>query len=143
MTEPDLSQPVQPGGDSRGVGESLDAPAADVPTVDEQDAADGPAGTAPGPRVEVVDEIVEVVEIVPQAPQPVTLRRAPRYRAFIGTGAAIGVILGVVLTGAFPDDGHFSTAAVTGYLAVSLALVGALAGAGAAVLLERRGAGPR
>jgi len=130
VTEPDLSEPVHPGGEPRGLGESLDAPAADVPTVDELTSATPAASTQPE---------VAVVQIVPDdaGPRRLALRRAPRYRAFIGTGAIIGVVLAVVLTALFPDDGRFSTASVMGYLAVSLALVGGLLGGAVAVLVER------
>jgi hypothetical protein len=67
----------------------------------------------------------------------VTLRRAPRYRAFIGTGAVAGAVLAVVLTALFPDDGRFSTGSVMAYLAISLALVGGLVGGAVAVVVER------
>jgi hypothetical protein len=70
--------------------------------------------------------------------QPATVRRAPRYRAFIGTGVVLGAVLGVVATMVFPDDGHFSTGAVAGYLSVTLGLLGGLLGGVAAVVAERR-----
>lgn len=144
MTEPDLSEPVHPGGEARGVGESLDAPAADVPPVDELPPGEHPIGESPAQaapvsaRPTVRAPEVTVVEIVDEpGPREVTMRRAPRYRAFVGTGAIIGVVLAVLLIALFPDDGRFSTASVLGYLAVSLGLVGGLLGGAVAVLVER------
>jgi hypothetical protein len=174
MTEPDPSEPVVPGGDPRGVGESLDAPAADVPAVDDPpveqaiDRSDTPdagfaAGTPGAGPVPLVDPVqppsagvgtppetgsaspvatatatASAAPTVP-APRPVVLRRAPRYRAFLLTGAGIGAVLGIVLTTVVPDrGGQFSTGTVLGYLAAVLALVGALVGGAVAVVLERR-----
>ena len=65
------------------------------------------------------------------------LRRAPRYRAFLITGAALGVLVAAVSTVALPVTGNYSAGGVFGYLAVSLGLFGALLGAGVAVLVER------
>lgn len=70
-------------------------------------------------------------------PQQVTLRRAPRYRAFVLTGVVVGVVLAAVLTLAFPDNGEFSARAVFGYVAVILALVFGTAGAVVAIFVER------
>jgi hypothetical protein len=168
MTEPDASEPFPEGGDPRGVGESLDAPSADVPAVDDPPAeqavgggvpeagyAVGTPGAGPVPLADPDDAPAAQAATAATAaqaataataatavgalpPQPVVLRRAPRYRSFVLTGAAVGAILGIVLTALFPDRGEFSTAAVTGYVSVSLALVGALIGGGLAVLAERR-----
>lgn len=110
-TEVHFSEPAGVG-EARGVGESWDTPSADVPAVMPGDAE--------------------------TARQQVTLRRAPRYRAFIGTGAVVGAVLAVVLTGLFPGSGRFSTGAVMGYLGVSLALLGALFGGLVAVLADRQ-----
>jgi len=146
VTLPDPSEPVPPGAEPRGVGESLDAPGSDVPAVDDLPPGERPIGESPAeltptpPRSPEVIEVIEVIEVVtlaPADPQQVTMRRAPRYRAFIGTGAVVGAVFAVVLVGVFPDDGHFSTGAVLGYLGVALALLGALLGGAVAVLLER------
>jgi hypothetical protein len=136
VTDSDPSEP-------RGVGETVDAPAPDVPPVEELPPGELPIGESPAearplpPRVvraeHAFDEVVSVDVRHPRA----TMRRAPRYRAFIGSGAVTGAVIGVVLTVVFPDDGNFSTGAVLGYLAVTLALLGALIGAAVAVVVER------
>jgi hypothetical protein len=70
-------------------------------------------------------------------PRQVTLRRAPRYRAFVLTGVGLGVALAAVLTVVFPNNGDFSVGALFGYVAVVLALLLGVAGALLAVYLER------
>lgn len=71
------------------------------------------------------------------APRQVTLRRAPRYRAFVLTGLVVGVAIALLLTRIFRETGEFSTRAVLGYLAVGLGLLGAVLGGLVAVLIER------
>ena len=66
-----------------------------------------------------------------------TQRRTPRYAAFLGTGAVVGVLAAVVLVlgpGAHVDD----TRRLLLYLAALLAGLGALLGGVVAVLLEGR-----
>lgn len=111
MTEPDPAEPVHPDGEAGGIGEARGAG-------DVRDTSAGPTTSMP-----------------PAA----TLRRAPRYRAFVLTGALVGIVLAILLTALFPDSGRFSTGSVMGYLAVALALIGGLLGAAVAVLIERPG----
>jgi hypothetical protein len=66
------------------------------------------------------------------------LRRAPRYGSFVVTGAVIGAVIGLVLSVSRPSTGQFSQNSVIGYVAATLGLLGALLGAGVAVLLDRR-----
>jgi hypothetical protein len=70
-------------------------------------------------------------------------RRAPRYGSFLATGAVLGIALGIVLSVIQSlrdkDTSQFSLNTVVGYVAATLGLVGALLGAGLAVLLDRRG----
>lgn len=63
--------------------------------------------------------------------------RTPRYRAFAGTGVAVGLVLAVVLGRFLPPGAAVSTRTALAYLAVFLGAVGALLGLGVAVLLER------
>jgi hypothetical protein len=70
-------------------------------------------------------------------------RRAPRYGSFLVTGAILGIALGLLLSVIQSlrdkDSSQFSLNTVAGYVAATLGLVGALLGAGVAVLLDRRG----
>jgi hypothetical protein len=69
----------------------------------------------------------------------VTRRKAPRYRSFALTGAAIGVIAGLLLGLVPPLHGQeYTRQAIVGYFTVSLGLIGALLGLGVALLAERR-----
>lgn len=70
-------------------------------------------------------------------PQQFAFRRAPRYGAFILTGAVLGVLVAAVLSVAFPNNGDFSARALFGYLAVILALILGLVGALVAIFVER------
>jgi hypothetical protein len=76
-------------------------------------------------------------------PQQVHLRRAPRYRAFVITGAVVGLVVAYVLSKATGDDPQFSGRSVLGYLVVILGLIGAVIGGGLAVLAERPRRGGR
>ena len=65
-------------------------------------------------------------------------RRAPRYGSFVFTGVVVGVVLAVIVSFGRPATGQFSQNSVVGYVAAIFGLVGALVGAVAAVLLDRR-----
>jgi hypothetical protein len=68
----------------------------------------------------------------------VRLRRAPRYRAFVATGALLGALAGIVARLLLGDSGSvFSSATTTGYLAAIGLLLGGLLGAAVAVLADR------
>lgn len=73
---------------------------------------------------------------------PATVRRAPRYRAFVVAGAVLGLLVAVVVvllgltraaSGTDPRVG-----VVLGFVGAALALVGAALGAVLAVLVDRR-----
>ncbi|GAB3242579.1 hypothetical protein GCM10027456_10500 [Kineosporia babensis] len=66
------------------------------------------------------------------------LRRAPRYRAFGFTGVLLGVIVGAVLALSFEVTDNYSERTILGYFVAIFGLLGALAGCGVAVLLDRR-----
>lgn len=65
-------------------------------------------------------------------------RREPRYSAFLTTGALVGVLAAAVLALAVPPPQTYSRGVVFGYLAVSLGLLGVLAGGLVAVLTSPR-----
>ena len=74
------------------------------------------------------------------APVPVRLRRAPRYRVFVLTGAVLGAIAGIVARLLLGDPASlFSAGTTTGYLAAIGLLLGGLLGGAVAVLVERPG----
>ena len=65
------------------------------------------------------------------------IRRSPRYVAFLGTGAVVGVVAGIVL--AFgPGAGVDDKVRLLAYLCALLAGLGALLGGVVALVLEGR-----
>lgn len=74
----------------------------------------------------------------PEGPASYRLRRAPRYRAFGFTGGFLGLVVGIVLALSFDAAGNYSAQTILGYFMAIFGLVGALLGAGVAVLLDRR-----
>jgi anti-sigma factor RsiW len=91
-----------------------------------------PAEPSPAPERQAADE-----------PRQVRLRRAPRYRAFVATGAVAGLVIAFGLSRIAADDAQYSNRSVLGYLVVILALIGAVIGGGLAVLVERPSRGGR
>ena len=69
---------------------------------------------------------------------PATLRRAPRYRAFVVAGAVLGLVVAVVLVLLGVGRTAAGTGVVLGFVAAVLALTGASLGAVVAVLVDRR-----
>ncbi|NHC47282.1 hypothetical protein [Motilibacter aurantiacus] len=65
------------------------------------------------------------------------VRRTPRYGRFIWTGVLLGLVLAFVLALARSGEGTGAGTALI-YLGALLATIGGVAGALAAVLLERR-----
>jgi MFS family permease len=68
----------------------------------------------------------------------VRVRRAPKYQAFIGVGAALGLLIALVSGFTGPVNVDFSRAKLVGYLAIGFGLVGAALGGLVAILIERR-----
>lgn len=93
------------------------------PASDDDDAASA---------AEDVAETAPVVELV----DPAAVRRAPRFRAFLWTGALVGLVLGLVVgLIVFPSRDRGWTLAI---FVTELAAAGVLIGAVVAVLLDRR-----
>ena len=65
------------------------------------------------------------------------IRRSPRYVAFLATGAAVGVVVGLVLV-LGPGAGVDDRARLLAYLCALLAGLGALLGGVVAIVLEGR-----
>jgi len=73
-----------------------------------------------------------------KATESVEVRRAPKYRPFLITGAAVGLVLAFFL---FLATGQLQTTdalSVLGILVLVLTLVGAFAGVISAYLVDRR-----
>ena len=64
-------------------------------------------------------------------------RRNPRYVAFLGTGAVLGLVAALLLT-LGPGSGVDDQVRLLAYLSALLAGLGALVGGAVAVLLEGR-----
>ncbi|TBN58026.1 hypothetical protein EYE40_11835 [Glaciihabitans arcticus] len=67
----------------------------------------------------------------------VSIRRAPKYPAFIIVGAGIGAIVTFILTAVFPVDPAVGFGALFGYFALYGVTIGALLGALLALLADR------
>ncbi|QTE29669.1 hypothetical protein [Pengzhenrongella sicca] len=116
-------------------------PAAELPDTELPDAEPRAAELpdAEPPVAELPDTELPDAETLDRIAEPATVRRAPRYAAFIRAGVLLGAVIGWLLAVLFPVAGDEPTAAVTAICAFTLACVGALAGAGLAVLADRRG----
>jgi len=68
----------------------------------------------------------------------VTVRRAPKFPAFIIVGAGLGAIVTFILTNLFPVDPAIGFGAMFGYFALYGVTFGAVAGAILAIVLDRR-----
>jgi hypothetical protein len=67
----------------------------------------------------------------------VTVRRAPRYPAFIGLGIVLGALVALVLTFAYPDSGEYDRGQVFGFLLLWFGAAGAALGGIAALIIDR------
>ncbi|MGR0218336.1 hypothetical protein [Agromyces sp. ZXT2-6] len=67
----------------------------------------------------------------------VTVRRAPRYPAFILAGVALGVLVALVLTFAFPENAEFDRGQVFGFLLLWAGAIGATLGGVVALVVDR------
>jgi hypothetical protein len=65
-------------------------------------------------------------------------RRAPKFRAFLLTGAVIGFVIGLLLSLSGAPVPNYGAVQVVGFLGLGCAAVGALLGGIIAVLLDRR-----
>jgi len=70
--------------------------------------------------------------------QPGKIRRTPSFRAFLATGALLGLLVGVFLSATGPVDARYDASAALGFLGLVFAGLGGLAGGVIAVLLDRR-----
>ncbi|GGI46227.1 hypothetical protein BCL57_001341 [Agromyces flavus] len=68
----------------------------------------------------------------------VSVRRAPRYPAFIVAGIVLGAVLALVLTFAYPENGEFDRGQVFGFIVLWCAAFGAALGGVVALIVDRR-----
>jgi len=73
-----------------------------------------------------------------QPVEQVTVRRAPKYGAFMGAGAILGAIVTFVLTSLFETDPAVGFGATVGYFLLFGVPAGIALGAFVALLLDRR-----
>jgi hypothetical protein len=84
---------------------------------------------------------VSYVGIVSQHQQhesPQTRRRPPRFSAFLGTGAVLGLLAGLLLSAMTPADPRYDATATWGFFGLVCAGLGLLLGGVVAVLIDRR-----
>ncbi|WP_457963969.1 hypothetical protein M1E17_21095 [Arthrobacter sp. D1-29] len=77
-------------------------------------------------------------EETPAERRDVTVRRAPRYVPFLILGALVGVAAAAVVAYALPGDASFDRGSVFGFFLVMFGAFGAILGAAAALILDRR-----
>ncbi len=75
---------------------------------------------------------------VGSAPVRYRVRRAPKFRAFLLTGAILGLVIGVLIDVLGPTDPRIQATSSLAFFAVVGAAVGACLAAIIAVLLDRR-----
>ena len=66
------------------------------------------------------------------------MRRAPNIVPFLGTGAFVGLLVGVILALVGPGNPDYSTATLVGLFAVVFAALGLLVAGVVLVVVERR-----
>ena len=72
-----------------------------------------------------------------QTTSEVTVRRAPKFPAFMALGAAVGILVTLILTSLFPVDPSVGFAALFGYFALYGVTGGIVLGAVVAIILDR------
>ncbi|MCS5730107.1 hypothetical protein N1031_10070 [Herbiconiux moechotypicola] len=80
---------------------------------------------------------VEPEAKVTESQSTVTVRRAPRYYRFMALGVAVGLVVTLVLTFAFPEQDDFSRLQVFGFTGLFIVAICAALGALVAIILDR------
>ncbi|WP_353814655.1 hypothetical protein [Agromyces sp. SYSU T00266] len=110
------------------------APDASVAPVDPGMTDDGTR-----PKVERMDVDPETGEHLETdvTSDAVTVRRSPRYGSFLLLGAALGVLVALILTFAFPENEQFDRGQVFGFLLLWCGAGGLALGGAAALVIDR------
>ncbi|WP_226345581.1 hypothetical protein [Agilicoccus flavus] len=116
---PETTDEPDPVRDERAAGRTGAGPAGDERTGDEPT---GESGAGPERRGVVY----------------VPVRRSVNYRAFLLTGAVVGLLLGLAFDAITPQAPAVTATSAAAYVAVIGALLGTLVGAIVALLLDRR-----
>lgn len=66
------------------------------------------------------------------------VRRRPRFRVFLLSGAVLGFLVGAALSVMGPPDARYGAGATLGFVGLAFACLGTLLAAVVAVLLDRR-----
>ena len=138
--------------------EAPKSPESSEPHADAAAAGGEGSPAAPEASVDRIDRVADTphpkvarMDVEPDAPETVaehletertsdavTVRRAPRYPAFIGLGVVLGALVALVLTFAYPENGEFDRGQVFGFLLLWCGAFGAALGGVAALLVDRR-----
>lgn len=78
-------------------------------------------------------------EIVTITPDTVTVRRAPKFGAFMIVGGVLGVLVTLVVTSLFPVDEKVGFLALFAYFALFGLVIGVVVGGIIALILDRVG----
>lgn len=131
---PKSPEPTDPEQGGRAEPSSPAAPEASVDRVE-------PSVEPPHPKVAHMDVDADApagehleTELTSDA---VTVRRAPRYPAFIGLGIVLGALVALVLTFAFPESGEYDRGQVFGFLLLWCGAFGAAVGGVTALVIDR------
>ena len=78
-------------------------------------------------------------EVVTITAATVTVRRAPKFGAFMLVGAVLGIVATLILTSLFPVDPAVGFLPLFGYFALFGIVIGGVIGALIAIILDRVG----
>jgi len=114
-------------------------PEASVAPFDREAPGDGEPTDGARPKVERMDVDPETGEHLETdvTSDAVTVRRSPRYGSFLLLGAALGVLVALILTFAFPENDEFDRGQVFGFLLLWCGAGGLALGGIAALVIDR------
>lgn len=69
--------------------------------------------------------------------EQVTVRRSPKFLAFMIVGIIVGIIVALILTFAFPNESQFTLTQIFGFLLLFTATIGGTLGLVFALIFDR------